>query len=62
MNNKQGFKNWLCSAVSAKLRACVPKYFSLSYRVFNLGICIPTLELDARFLERYSASYQVNCF
>ena len=48
----QVFKNWLCSAVSAKLRACVPKFFSLSYRVFNLGICIPTLELDSRFLER----------
>lgn len=49
---KQVFKDWLCSAVSAKLRACIPKFFSLSYRVFNLGICIPTLELDGRFLKR----------
>lgn len=48
----QVFKRWLCSAVSAKLRASVPKFFSLSYRVFNLGICIPTLELDKRFLDR----------
>eukprot|EP00752_Nemacystus_decipiens_P012854 g11381.t1 len=54
----QVFKNWLCSAVSAKLRACIPKFFSLSYRVFNLGICIPTLELDTRFLERYGISQE----
>lgn len=49
----QVFKNWLCSAVSAKLRACVPRFFSLSYRVFNLGICIPTLEFDESFLNRW---------
>lgn len=56
-HKKQVLKNWLCSAVSAKLRACIPKFFSLSYRVFNLGICIPTLELDSRFLERYGACH-----
>ncbi|CAM9601528.1 unnamed protein product, partial [Ectocarpus fasciculatus] len=54
----QVFKNWLCSAVSAKLRACVPRFFSLSYRVFNLGICIPTLEFDESFLNRYGISQE----
>ncbi|CBJ27106.1 similar to Dynein heavy chain 3, axonemal (Axonemal beta dynein heavy chain 3) (Ciliary dynein heavy chain 3) [Ectocarpus siliculosus] len=54
----QVFKHWLCSAVSAKLRACVPRFFSLSYRVFNLGICIPTLEFDESFLNRYGISQE----
>ncbi|CAM9159174.1 unnamed protein product, partial [Ectocarpus sp. 8 AP-2014] len=43
---------------SAKLRACVPRFFSLSYRVFNLGICIPTLEFDESFLNRYGISQE----
>ncbi|CAB1120679.1 unnamed protein product [Ectocarpus sp. CCAP 1310/34] len=58
----QVFKNWLCSAVSAKLRACVPRFFSLSYRVFNLGICIPTMEFDESFLNRWAfdAHFSIN--
>ena len=48
----QAFKIWLFSAVTSKLQARLPRFFTMSYRVFNLGICIPTLEVDARFLER----------
>ncbi|CAN0099437.1 unnamed protein product, partial [Discosporangium mesarthrocarpum] len=54
----QAFTAWLRSAVSSQLRADVPRFCSIGYRLFNLGICIPTLHIDPWFLRRYNLTQE----
>ncbi|CAM9903380.1 unnamed protein product, partial [Choristocarpus tenellus] len=48
----QALTSWLRSAVASQMRADIPRFCMINYRLFNLGICIPTLHMEEWFLAR----------